>query len=378
MVKVAITGGSGFLAAHLIRQLQDKADDVVEEIHTIDRRSKQSQIFDFQNSRIPIIHHCCDLLSRDAVEKALQNIDVVFHLARKQFQYIVPDDKTRLNEQYKRDNLEATESLLDAIFAANVQNLIYVGDAYACLPCQDNFGNSEEIHNDLPSSYMLGYYGETRTRAELLARKKVNSKLPDGHPFQATFLRPTLIYGEGETKLPTVLKQVAKTHNNCLPYIEGPSNGLLQYMYAGNLAILMEENMRLLLTSPDRCSGEFLYCMDQTECILFSEFASRTLKCFNMKLEKPSGLLWNYGRAFWLEFVSGCQKPNVEFSLDAFRFLFVYAAGFSNRKQQLIFNFRTTSQSHLFKRYTNWIKANLAEPITKQQAHAQSNILRMG
>lgn len=45
MVKVAITGASGFLAGHLIRQLQENAEDVVHEIHTIDRRSKPSQIF---------------------------------------------------------------------------------------------------------------------------------------------------------------------------------------------------------------------------------------------------------------------------------------------------------------------------------------------
>lgn len=70
--------------------------------------------------------------------------------------------------------------LTDAMFAANVQNLIYVGDAYANLPCHDNFGNSEEIHSGIPSSFMLGYYGECRTKAELLARNKVGSKLPNG------------------------------------------------------------------------------------------------------------------------------------------------------------------------------------------------------
>jgi nucleoside-diphosphate-sugar epimerase len=45
MVKVVITGGSSFLAGHLIRQLQDSATDLVTEIHTIDRKSKPSQVF---------------------------------------------------------------------------------------------------------------------------------------------------------------------------------------------------------------------------------------------------------------------------------------------------------------------------------------------
>lgn len=104
----------------------------------------------------------------------------MFHLARKQFQYLISHDKNKLNEQYKKDNVDAVESLLDSMLATNVQNLIYVSDAYACLACEDNFGNSEEIHHDTPSSFMLGYYGETRTKGELIARKKVGTKLSNG------------------------------------------------------------------------------------------------------------------------------------------------------------------------------------------------------
>jgi nucleoside-diphosphate-sugar epimerase len=45
MVKIVITGGSGFLAGHLIRRLQESAFDIVTEIHTVDRRSKASDLF---------------------------------------------------------------------------------------------------------------------------------------------------------------------------------------------------------------------------------------------------------------------------------------------------------------------------------------------
>lgn len=38
MLKVAITGGSGFLANHLIKYLQENADSLVGEIRTIDRK----------------------------------------------------------------------------------------------------------------------------------------------------------------------------------------------------------------------------------------------------------------------------------------------------------------------------------------------------
>lgn len=66
---------------------------------------------DNQTTRIPVIHHCCDLLNRAGVEQAIQGADAVFHLARKQFQYLICNDKHKLNEQYKRDNLEGKFSL---------------------------------------------------------------------------------------------------------------------------------------------------------------------------------------------------------------------------------------------------------------------------
>jgi len=65
----------------------------------------------------------------------------------------------------------------------NVENLIYVGDAYANLPPADNYGTSESVHNALPSTYLMGEYGETRSRAELCARKMVGRKLPNGRTF---------------------------------------------------------------------------------------------------------------------------------------------------------------------------------------------------
>jgi nucleoside-diphosphate-sugar epimerase len=74
----------------------------------------------------------------------------------------------------------ATESLVEAMLNSNVQNLIYLSCAYANIPCEDNFGNSEEIHDSTPSSFMLGRYGETRTKAELFVRRKVGTKMANG------------------------------------------------------------------------------------------------------------------------------------------------------------------------------------------------------
>lgn len=53
----------------------------------------------------------------------------------------------------------------------NIKILVYVGDAYGNLPNCDNYGLSEAMHLGVPPSFVLGAYGESRTKGELLARK---------------------------------------------------------------------------------------------------------------------------------------------------------------------------------------------------------------
>ncbi|KAI6242792.1 3-beta hydroxysteroid dehydrogenase/isomerase domain and NAD(P)-binding domain-containing protein [Aphelenchoides fujianensis] len=327
-MKVVITGGSSFVAGHLIRELHEAAADVVSEIHTIDRKAAPSNLFEFRPGSIPVTHHSFDLNDEEANRRD----------DPRELRSPVKSD----HERYTRDNLNAVECLIEAMFNANVQNLVFLSDAYANVPSWDNFGNSEEIHDKIPSSCMLGHYGHTRAEGELFARQK---------PFQATFLRSTVLYGEGETKLPAVLKTVAEANGGRLPTVRGPSNGLLQCTWA---VWPPWENMRLLLTAPDRCTGEFLYCMDRTD----SRPPSSRLS--GLELAPGSSLAVQYGRTLWNEWVRGGSSS--QFSLSALRLLFIYAIGFTNRKQQLIFKFRSPiTQEDAFKRTLQWISANLVD-----------------
>uniref|UniRef100_A0A915EWK6 3-beta hydroxysteroid dehydrogenase/isomerase domain-containing protein n=1 Tax=Ditylenchus dipsaci TaxID=166011 RepID=A0A915EWK6_9BILA len=172
MLTIAITGANGFVAQHFIRRLQENSIDSISEIRTIDRKSF-SPIFSFAN-RIP---WCITVV---IWSKILADW-------RQFLPAVILLDVEKLNEDYMRDNLNATEKLLDAMFSANVQNLIFVGDAYANLPPGDNFGPSEVMHTNLESSFLLGHYGESVSRAEMCARKQVGKTLPNGETFQGLF-----------------------------------------------------------------------------------------------------------------------------------------------------------------------------------------------
>jgi uncharacterized protein YbjT (DUF2867 family) len=64
-----------------------------------------------QESCPRLVHHRLDLLDTPKLEKALEGVDFVFHLARKSLELLQVADQHRLDEIYKRDNLEGLKAV---------------------------------------------------------------------------------------------------------------------------------------------------------------------------------------------------------------------------------------------------------------------------
>lgn len=67
-MRVLVTGGTGFIGSHLVDQLIEKGHDVT----ILDQRDPKREDSNFIN---------CDILDIEGLKKALQDIDVVYHLA---------------------------------------------------------------------------------------------------------------------------------------------------------------------------------------------------------------------------------------------------------------------------------------------------------
>lgn len=117
-MKIVITGGSGFLANHLIKFLQENSYDIIDEIRTIDRKAFNQflskffllnnyfvNIFLDYSNNIKLIHFKTDLCDTEKLKTILEGTNVVFHLARKSFEYLFQIDENYLNKQYYNDNL---------------------------------------------------------------------------------------------------------------------------------------------------------------------------------------------------------------------------------------------------------------------------------
>ncbi|CAD5211228.1 unnamed protein product [Bursaphelenchus okinawaensis] len=375
MVKVVITGGAGFVAAHLIKRLQEQCSDVVDEIHTIDRKPL-AQSF---NAGISVIYHAKDL-SDDILDNIFKDASVVFHLARKQYEPLMG---INYNEQYQRDNLQATKNVVDTMIRQKVGNIIYMGDAYANLPARDNFGNSEDVHSGEPSSYMLGVYGEARTKAELYVRNRIGQKYDDNNKLNGVCFRPTMIYGEGSRKLVNIVKEVAEANNGELVHVEGPSNGLMQYIYVGNLIRYMEEAMRVLLSKPSDISGHFFYCMDKTEATRFNDMMFRLLEPSGIKFGTSYNVISLYLRTALAQTklrLFGIKPDTAMYNMGALRLFVMYAIGFSNRKQALMFKTRPyITQEEAMARTASWITSkDFNNATTTVPQKAEKPVFRRG
>ena len=168
-MRVLVTGSSGFIGPHLVEALIERGDYVV----GLDRVPPSG-----------IEPHAFvegDLTDGESIEKALaQDVDLIAHLAAARADWGLTD------EEYIRDNVTATRSLIEAGKEAGVGRWM----VYSTVGV---FGPSEVPLDDSAPRSPLDIYGETKAEAEALFEE-----LSEAHPeMEITLLRPSAVYGPG-------------------------------------------------------------------------------------------------------------------------------------------------------------------------------------
>ena len=122
-MRALVTGGGGFLGRAIVEQLLERGDEVVllsrgryEAVEALGARGVQH-----------------DLRQREGLEKHLEGVDVVFHVA----------SKTGVwgpREEFFSINVGGTENLLDAARAAGVKRFVYTSSPSATFDGSDAEG----------------------------------------------------------------------------------------------------------------------------------------------------------------------------------------------------------------------------------------------
>ena len=157
-MRVYVTGASGFIGSHVVRELRERGADVRDEF--------------------------VDLGDRPGLERAVKGCDAVFHVAAL---YSFDEPAPEL----ERVNVEGTRNVLAACAARGVRRLVHTSSAGTCGPV----AGRQATEDDSPPSWELSVpYKRTKLAAERLVLEAARAGL------DAVVVNPTTPVGEGDAR----------------------------------------------------------------------------------------------------------------------------------------------------------------------------------
>ncbi|NVN89813.1 MAG: NAD-dependent epimerase/dehydratase family protein [Desulfuromonadales bacterium] len=206
-MKALVTGGGGFLGGVIVRMLREQGH----------------QVRSFSRGEYPALaglgveQFRGDLADRDALLRAAEGCDIIFHVAAKAGIW-------GSYAEFHRANVTGTENVLAACKARGISRLVYTGSPSVVFDGTDVEGGNESL--PYPASYHA-HYPHTKALAEQLV-------LAANSPELATVsLRPHLIWGPGDNHL--VPRILAKARSGKLRRI-GSRPCLVDTIYVDNAA----------------------------------------------------------------------------------------------------------------------------------------------
>jgi len=184
-MKVLVTGGGGFLGKAIVKLLRGRGDEV---------RS-------FSRNEHPVlaelgVEHCCGELSdAEAVKRAVEGCDMVFHVAAKAGIW-------GPYEEFYRANVLGTRYVIAACRHHAVKRLVYTSSPSVVFDGTDMEGVDESV--PYPDDFEA-FYPQTKAEAEQLVLQANDQELA------TVALRPHLIWGPEDNHLvPRILERGAK------------------------------------------------------------------------------------------------------------------------------------------------------------------------
>jgi dihydroflavonol-4-reductase len=180
-MKVLVTGGTGFLGANLVAALVARGDRV-----RVLRRASSSLV---AIEGLPIEHAIGDITEPDAVERAVEGCDLVFHAAA-----IASYWRSKPGRIY-HVNVEGTRIVMAACMRAGVPRVVHTSSVAAVgIPPRGTVGDETTPFDALSATFA---YADSKHRAEAVVRDAVARGL------NVVIVNPASVFGAGDHYLNT-------------------------------------------------------------------------------------------------------------------------------------------------------------------------------
>lgn len=233
-----VSGGSGFVGAHLIRALRARGDTV--------RALARSEFAAQRVASAGAEPVRGDLLDRAAVQHGMEGCDVAFHAA-------ATVDEWGPRALYQRINVDGTQVMLDAARAARVARFVHVSTEAVYADGGSMQGLDER--RALPAR-PLPRYALSKNQAERAVMAA------NGPGFTTVICRPRLIWGAGDTSV--LPKLVAAVRAGRFAWVDG-GRYLTQTCHIDNV-------VEGLLLAAERGRGGEAYFLTDGAPVDFREF----------------------------------------------------------------------------------------------------------
>ena len=270
MNKVLITGFTGFIGQRLVNAVSGQ-------VKALSRNKQQ----DYETV-------VCDL-NLDAIPKsALQDVEVVYHLAG--FAHDLRET-SKIADLYYKVNVSATVQLANLAVKSGVKRFVFVSSVKAggCITY------SRKCANEKDQSEPEGIYGETKREAEL-ALLKIGKE----SGMHVSIVRPSLVYGPGvKGNLQLMLAGIKKGWFPPLP----ETGNRRSMIHADDLV------QAILLVSEDkRANGEIFIATDGTP------YSSREIYSTMCSMAGKSIQKWSVPKALFD--IASLVSPRIKYKIN--------------------------------------------------------------
>lgn len=174
-MNILVTGGSGFVGARLARALIERGDHV-----RVLRRANSSLV---ALADLPVEHVVGDILDREAVARAVEGCDLVFHTAA------ISSYWRARREQIYRTNVEGTRIVMEACLHAGVRRVVHTSSVAAIGIAPGGFADEQTPFDALSRTFV---YADSKRMAEEEVQRAVARGL------DAVIVNPATVIGAGD------------------------------------------------------------------------------------------------------------------------------------------------------------------------------------